>query len=471
MSFTTVNYGIFLVVTFIMYWLLPNRHRWKLLLIVSYYFYMSWNLKCGFLIAAVTLLTWAAALGIRHFKKHWEKRVCIISACIVCFGILFVFKYFDFAAGILVGIWKGHYEPLNLILPVGISFFTFQTVGYVIDVYRGDIEAETNLFIYATYVSFFPQLVAGPIERSGNLLPQITGQHIFDNEKATYGLRKMLWGYFKKLVVANTLAVYVDSTFAGLANYNGGALLLISIFFTFQIYCDFSGYSDIAIGTAALFDIQLMENFDKPYLSGSIKEFWQRWHISLSSWLKDYIYIPLGGSRQGKLRTCINTVIVFVASGIWHGANVTFIVWGLLHGVINVIEQFIPAFRVRGGKGVKCIRWLVNFIIIDILWIFFRAQTITDAVFFIGNMFRNFWQPKVYWSGISGVITNMDLMKVVLILTVWGAFSFRELNLCGESSYDRLPKYIRWCCYVMITMSIIILTPSGAGKEFIYFQF
>lgn len=328
MLFNSFAYAIFLPLVLIVYWAIPTKFRWLLLLIASYYFYMRWNYKYVVLILFTTIVSYSVALLLEQTKNQVLKRMYVVLSLMLCLGVLFVFKYFNFAMGTLSRFIVFEPRYLDLLLPVGISFYTFQTLSYVIDVYRGDIAAERNFGIYAAYVSFFPQLVAGPIERPSNLLPQIKEDHVFNIENADYGVRLILWGLFKKMLIADNLAVFVDLVFEDIYSYSGGAILIATLFFTIQIYCDFSGYSDIARGSAKLFGIELMENFKSPYFSTSVKDFWGRWHISLSSWFKDYLYIPLGGNRVKKIRNCVNVLITFLVSGLWHGANWNFVVWG-----------------------------------------------------------------------------------------------------------------------------------------------
>lgn len=306
----------------------------------------------------MTVISYSAGLILEKCNNPKYKKKILIGSIIGCLLVLFFFKYFNFTSRTISAVLSKfaiQLQPitLNLLLPVGISFYTFQVISYIIDVYKKNIKAESNFGIYATFVSFFPQLVAGPIERTSNLLPQIKKQHKFDEELALSGAKLMLWGYFKKLVIADNVAQYVDLVYENLANYKGFDLLLATFFFTIQIYCDFSGYSDIAIGTARLFGINLTINFKSPYLSSSIKEFWSRWHISLSTWFRDYIYIPLGGNRCSKVKQIFNLLVTFLVSGLWHGANWTFVIWGGIHGLAQVIENILAKwlipFRKKGG--------------------------------------------------------------------------------------------------------------------------
>lgn len=333
MLFNSFAFAIFLPIVFIFYWGFPHKYRWILMLVASYYFYMSWNPKYVVLILFTTIVSYVAARLIEKEESKRKKKFILVGTAILCLGVLFFFKYFNFVSESitrLLSIFAIQMNPitLKLLLPVGISFYTFQTLSYVIDVYRGDVPAEKHFGYYAVFISFFPQLVAGPIERTSNLLPQIKAKHEFNYDQATYGLKLMAWGYFKKIVIADTLSKYVSAVYDVPQNLTGFVLVLATLFFTLQIYCDFSGYSDIAIGTAKLLGINLMTNFKSPYFSQSIKEFWSRWHISLSTWFRDYIYIPLGGNRVGKIRHTMNLLITFLASGLWHGANWTFAVWG-----------------------------------------------------------------------------------------------------------------------------------------------
>lgn len=330
MLYNSVAFAVFLPIVFLIYWAIPHKFRWVLLLVASYYFYMSWDPKYVFLILMTTAISYFAAIGLEKAGSRKKKWIMTIAA-VVCLGVLFFFKYFNFFSQSVIGflnLFSLKLSPLTLkvILPVGISFYTFQTLSYVIDVYRGNVKAEHHFGYYAAFISFFPQLVAGPIERVNSLLPQIKAEHKFDYEKASYGIKMMIWGYFKKLVIADTLSQYVSVVYDNPRQYQGFSLVIATLFFAFQIYCDFSGYSDIAIGTAKLLGIDLTTNFKSPYFSQSVKEFWSRWHISLSTWFRDYVYIPLGGNRVGKIRHSLNLIITFLVSGLWHGANWTYVV-------------------------------------------------------------------------------------------------------------------------------------------------
>lgn len=358
MIFNSFAFGVFLPAVFVLYWALPHKYRWALLLCSSYYFYMSWNVKYVALIFLTTVVSYSAARIIEGQQGAVYRKVVLAAALGICFGILFIFKYFDFFNNSVVLFFQRfsiqlHPVTLNLVLPVGISFYTFQTASYVIDVFKGDVQAERHFGKYAAFISFFPQLVAGPIERAGNLLPQIKAEHHFDYAKATDGLKRMAWGYYKKLVIADTLAVYVDAVYNDPYRYHGAALLLATVFFTFQIYCDFSGYSDIAVGAAGLLGIDLMDNFKSPYFSASMKEFWGRWHISLSTWFRDYVYIPLGGSRAGNIKHARNVMLTFFASGLWHGANWTYLAWGGYMELPNLWSTRLYGRKIKSQRGLR----------------------------------------------------------------------------------------------------------------------
>ena len=313
MLFNSWQFAVFLPIVFALYWSVPQRFKWLLILIASYWFYMSWNIKYVTLILFTTIISYTSAILIERTSNQRTKKFIVAFTLIASMGVLFTFKYFNFFSQSFIDfmdLFAIHLHPvtLNILLPVGISFYTFQTLGYVIDVYRGTTKAEKHFGIYAAFISFFPQLVAGPIERTNNLLPQIKAYHEFNYEQAAYGLKLMAWGLFKKLVVSDNLATEVNEIFGNLYGYHGFTLILASLYFTLQIYCDFSGYSDIARGCSKLFGIELMDNFKSPYFSASIKEFWSRWHISLSTWFRDYVYIPLGGNRVSKFRHHMHSV-------------------------------------------------------------------------------------------------------------------------------------------------------------------
>lgn len=474
MLFNSLSYAIFLPLVFIIYWLLPNKYRWVLLLIASYYFYMSWNAKYVFLIFITTFTSYLCAILIEKNREH--KKLILIITLLVCLGILFVFKYFNFffeSINYLLGN-KLHSISLNLLLPVGISFYTFQTLSYCIDVYRGNIKAEKHFGYYATFVSFFPQLVAGPIERPDNLLPQLRKEKEFDYNKAVYGLKLMAVGFFKKIVVADNLAYYVDMVYNDLSYYQGFALVLAAFFFTIQIYCDFSGYSDIAKGSAKLLNIDLMDNFKTPYFSTTIKEFWSRWHISLSSWFKDYVYIPLGGNRCSKLRHYFNLLATFLVSGLWHGANITFVIWGGIHGLLQILEDI---FHIKKNTKTYSFSWFIRvilvFMLMSITWVFFRASNLHDALYIFRHMFDGITNLRSYIvSGLYSFGVKAPYLLTMLAIYLIPLFIIDYINV----KYDALtilnnkPIAIRYLAYFVLLLMILLLHYVGE-VNFIYFQF
>lgn len=402
MLFNSLSFAIFLPIVFLTYWSLSQKYRWVILLISSYYFYMSWNAKYVVLILFTTVISFVAGRLMENVDKQSKKKILLLGTLVASLGVLFFFKYLNFISSSIwdfLELFSIHISPftLKLLLPVGISFYTFQTLSYVIDVYNGEIKPEHHFGRYATFISFFPQLVAGPIERAGNLMPQIAQEQKFDYKTATLGLKYMAWGFFKKMVIADNLAIYVDSVFDSVYKFKGFSLILATVFFSFQIYCDFSGYSDIAIGTAKLFGINLMTNFKSPYLSASVKEFWSRWHISLSTWFRDYVYIPLGGNRVSNVRQKINVMITFLVSGLWHGANWTYVVWGGIHGVAQIIEDCITKRKPDKQSGIfRLLKIPVVFIFCCFAWVFFRAKNITEAIYVMNNSLFGIRTPLNY---------------------------------------------------------------------------
>ena len=430
MLFNSLAFAVFLPIVFIAYWAVPHKFRWPILLVSSYYFYMSWNPEYVVLIFLTTAVSYGAALGIERAPK--AKKWILLLALGICLGVLFVFKYFNFFSASVTGLLSLLAIPMDpvtvsLLLPVGISFYTFQTLSYVIDVYRGEIPAERNFGVYAAFVSFFPQLVAGPIERTGNLLPQITSRKTFDYQKASYGLKLMAWGFFKKLAVADVLGKYVDAAYGSLELCTGFDLFAAIFFFTIQIYCDFSGYSDIAIGTAKLLGIDLMTNFKSPYFSLSIKEFWSRWHISLSTWFRDYVYIPLGGNRRGSRKRDRNLVITFLVSGLWHGANWTYVVWGGIHGIAQVVENHCFPLKKGTPKGWRFLRWLGVFVFCNIAWVFFRAESLKDAWYVLTQAALSLTRPGSFFPGVTGLEMN-DLCFILFSIGLVAGFDFLSLK-------------------------------------------
>lgn len=478
MLFNSWQYGVFLPIVFALYWVLPHKYRWPLLLAASYYFYMSWNVKYVVLILFTTAVSYTAALLLEKTEQRKKRHLLLTAVLVACLGVLFVFKYWNFFFGSLAALMQRFAIPLHpmtlrLLLPVGISFYTFQTLGYVIDVYRGDVEAEKNFGVYATFISFFPQLVAGPIERTKNLLPQIKAEHTFDYDQATYGLKLMAWGYFKKMAIADVISIYVDRTYADLWACTGFDLVIAIFFFSLQIYCDFSGYSDIAIGTAKLLGINLVDNFKSPYMSLSVKEFWSRWHISLSTWFRDYVYIPLGGNHVSKLRNYTNLLVTFLLSGLWHGANWTYVIWGGVHGFARIVEKIFNFDKKREDKKIfKIFKWALVFAFCNIAWVFFRADSFADAL-------TVFYRVVVSFADINSFVHTKiglsikNLLMILLLVGVLVIYDYLSLKNDVIRMISKKPLGIRWAVYLLFVVgtSFVYLLMGIENVAFIYFQF
>ncbi|GHU71246.1 alginate O-acetyltransferase [Spirochaetia bacterium] len=472
-----------------------------LLLAASLFFYMCWNPVYICLILFSVAVTWASGI-LMDGRSKGRKKLILASSLILNLAVLFFFKYYNFFAGTMnslfgqTGAGPAAFPALNVLLPVGISFYTFQALGYSIDVYRGTVKAERNFLSYALFVTFFPQLVAGPIERTGNLLPQFKIDHHFDYDRVTSGLKLAAWGMFKKVVIADRLAVYVNGVYGSPGVYPASALLLATFFFTFQIYCDFSGYSDIAIGTARVLGFNLMTNFRKPYFSQSITEFWRRWHISLSTWLKDYLYIPLGGNRKGPGRQKLNLLITFLISGLWHGAAWHFVFWGLLHGLFQIIERSIPERVNAALNKVPALRVCITFLLVCFAWIFFRAGSLSDAFLIV----RKLASLPGEWAGYLAELPERGIVNTVRVAFQLGAsnqgivtnsvegFRLRAFGLSvmsviillmsdswtravpGTKRIMRVPLVLRWAGYYALILTIIFNWVVDSS-QFIYFTF
>ena len=432
MIFNSVEFFLFFIIITCAYFLLPHRFRWMLLLGGSYYFYMSWNVAYAILILASTVTAYLTALPMGCSDSVIRKKFYLCISLVINLGILFAFKYFNFFMVSLQGLLSCftvsiELPMLNVLLPVGISFYTFQTLSYTIDVYRGQIKPEKHFGIFALYVSFFPQLVAGPIERATHLLPQFFKRQNLDIERVVSGVQLMTWGLFKKVVVADTLAEYVNSIYNNPHFHTGPSFWVATYFFAFQIYCDFSGYSDIAIGSARVLGFDLMKNFNLPYFASNITEFWHRWHISLSTWLRDYLYIPLGGSRKGRNRTYINLLITMVLGGIWHGASWTFVIWGTLHGLFLMLskatlpirDQMVCRFGIS-KKAIHLLRVFLTFHIVCFAWIFFRANSVQDAFYIVSNLFTGWPNVFIEPSSMAYGVLGLTILLVVQFLQTRG---------------------------------------------------
>lgn len=492
MVFNSFAFLIFFPVFLLLYKVLPLKVRWVMMLVMSYIFYISWQADLLYLILFTTLISYLCAIFIEKFEgRRGVQKALMITAVTVSLAVLFFFKYFNFVAtnvaSLLGAFGMTVSDPtLDLILPVGISFYTFQTLSYVIDVYRGSIKAERHFGYYALYVSFFPQLVAGPIERPENLLPQLKTKNPFEVNDLTMGLKFMLVGFFKKIVVADQIAKYVDAVYNGVGTdaVNGFTVVIATLLFSVQIYCDFSGYTDIAIGCSRIMGIRLMQNFNDPYSATTIKEFWRRWHISLTSWFTDYVYIPLGGSRCKKYRHFINVMIVFLLSGIWHGAAWTYIIWGVLHGVYQIVGNLTAKPRSRliekmglreDGILVRSVRTVITFILISISWLFFRANSLSDTLSLFGELFGGWGDVNIVGSlntlglSLSSIITIILSIIILKLLDLQVSTKMHENRENTAISGTRVTVYLTltWC----VAIAWMILLLSDVNSAFIYFQF
>lgn len=480
MLFNSIDFAIFLPIVFFLYWFVTNNNlkmqNW-LILIASYIFYGWWDYRFLSLLFFSTIVDYTVGLLLKD-QENQTKRKWLLSISIVSnLGLLGFFKYYNFFLDSFAEAFtffggEISARSLNVILPVGISFYTFQTLSYAIDIYKRKLEPTNDFVAFASFVTFFPQLVAGPIERATNLLPQFFIKRKLDYTLAVDGLRQILWGLFKKIVIADNSAYFANQIFNNSSDYGGSSLLLGAFFFAIQIYCDFSGYSDIAIGTSRLFGFTLMRNFAFPYFSRDIAEFWRRWHISLSTWFRDYLYIPLGGSKGNTLFKIRNTFIIFLVSGFWHGANWTFLAWGAINAlyflplmVTNKNRQFLDI--AAKGRTLPTIRefWQISstFILTLFAWIFFRASSITEAFNIIGTIFSPsfFTVPEVS----AKAVLILSLIFLFMVIEWWG----REGQYAIENVTVKIPRPYRWAVYYTLLFLIFIF--AGQGQTFIYFQF
>lgn len=498
MLFNSLQFLVFFPIVVAVYFILPKKVKNVWLLVASYYFYMCWNARYAGLIFISTLITWLSGLLMEGVARSTADAACklrrkkwvVAGSFVINLGILFFFKYFDFTMNALQSVLGAmgiamHKPAFDVILPVGISFYTFQALSYTMDVYREELPAEKNFFQYALFVSFFPQLVAGPIERSKNLIHQLSEPKKFNIDAAREGLLLMLWGFFLKIVLADRIAIFVDTVYGNYAAFGGWYLVVATVLFAFQIYCDFMGYSTIAMGAAKMLNIQLMENFDAPYLATSVAEFWRRWHISLTSWFKDYLYIPLGGSRKGKARKQLNKLAVFLVSGLWHGAEYSFVVWGLLNGLYQVLGDALRPLREklcallhldRKAWFMRGLSLLCTFLLIDFSWVFFRAATLGDACailksIFTADNFHIFADGSIYLCGLDK--PNFGMMLLCLFILLY-ADLYKRRGVAIRHAILQRPLAARWVITVGAVMFLLIFGKYGSAFDaanFIYFQF
>ena len=498
MQFNSVNFMLYFPIVIGLYFVIPSKWRKMWLLLASYYFYMSWNAKYVLLIGTSTIATYICGLLLSKCMKEkaavWKKKTIIVSCMILNLGILAVFKYGNFTIDSVNAILKMFHmnvidRKIDLLLPVGISFYTFQALGYIVDVYRGDVEAEKDFCRYALFVSFFPQLVAGPIERSRNLLNQMRGIEkirLWNARRVTSGAILMVWGFFMKMVISDRIALLVNQVFDNYRVYGSTELILAALGFTVQIYCDFGSYSIIAIGAAKIMGFELMENFNTPYFARNIRDFWSRWHISLSTWFKDYLYIPLGGNRKGKWRKALNLMIVFLVSGLWHGARWNFVAWGGIHGLYQVIgdlsrhtkEKIIKRLQIK----TECMSWkllqtVITFSLVVFAWVFFRADSITDALYFIKRMLIRqtpwaLFDGTIYTLGLDATEMNILIFSIIVLLLVDLIKYRKKINL-DEFLFEQ-NIWFEWLVLIVLIGMIFVFGEYGPAfdvQQFIYFQF
>ena len=465
MIFNSLHYIVFLFLIILAYWNIPHKYRWILLLIGSYYFYMCWRVEYIVLIILSTGVDYYCGRKMGQISIKKKRKPYLYISLLSNLSILFFFKYANFFTTNLNEVTGTSIPILKVLLPMGISFYTFQTMSYSIDIYNGKLKPEQNMGIFALFVTFFPQLVAGPIERAGNLLDQFKIKKEWSWVLFRSGLRLVLWGFFKKVVIADRLAIIVDEIYNHPDEYKGFALVVGTVFFAFQIYCDFSAYSDIARGSARMMGFHLMKNFDTPYFSKSLGEFWRRWHISLSTWFRDYIYIPLGGNRVVKWRWYYNLIITFVISGIWHGANWTFLIWGFLHGLYLIIETF---FTIKSkNKFMSVLKILTVFTVVCVGWIFFRANSVHDAFYIVTHLTSGLDLSFVK-SDIDSLYNYLIIGSTLPMLLIIEYLSKKKNIL---EILNSQPAMIRWSGYWAFILIILFGGMFVNPSTFIYFQF
>lgn len=488
MLFNSIDFLIFFPIVTVIFFIIPTKLRNIWLLIASYYFYMSWNPRYAILIAISTIITFSSGLLMENIKIQYAKKLIVATSLVSNLAILGIFKYANFALQTLSTIASflglGTIDrKLDLLLPVGISFYTFQALSYTLDIYKGRLKAEKNILRYALFVSFFPQLVAGPIERSGNLLHQIQNIEeikLWNFERTRDGLLLMFWGLFQKLVIADRASLLVNQVYGNYESYGFFELSLASILFAIQIYCDFGGYTNIARGAAQVMGFSLMENFKQPYFATSIKEFWRRWHISLTSWFTDYLYIPLGGSRKGNVRQHINILIVFAVSGLWHGASWHFVAWGLLHACYQIIGHLkgqvlkklnIKAKNIQYSFSQKLGKGIITFILVDFAWIFFATDSMNQVYHIFYQMWTTFQTTSIYEIGLDQKNWLILFLGIIILIIV------DIIHECGKSVFsfvNHQTLWFRWILYLGLIWCIILFGVYGIdydSSQFIYFQF
>lgn len=488
MLFNSLEFAFFFPIVTALFFLLPHRYRWLLLLLASCFFYMFFKPVYILILVFTIVIDYFAGLWIGKEQDKNKRKTYLVLSILANVGVLVVFKYYNFLAeniNLAVTAFHNHSQIplLSILLPIGLSFHTFQAMSYTIEVYRGKQQPERHFGIYALYVMFYPQLVAGPIERPQNIMHQFHEQKYFSYQNARSGLLLMAWGLFKKVVIADRLGLFVNQVYGNVDDYTGIPLILATIAFAFQIFCDFSGYSDIAIGSARVMGFHLMSNFDRPYMSSQLNEFWSRWHISLSTWFRDYVYIPLGGNRVSRIKRYRNLFIVFLLSGVWHGANWTFVLWGVLHGVYLIFEQEaysqFPNWKTSSGTRILLLRRFFLFAFVCFAWIFFRAPSMHDATYVVSNLFRNIPDQ------INSILTNEHLRRLHLLylsqpfsefIIAIGAvlllisIHYAQKNQAFDEWVLSKKPFFRWSFYYLLVGSFVLFGVFNRSG-FIYFQF
>lgn len=476
MAFASIEFILFFLLVFFAYWVLCAKNKNMqngLIVLASLFFYGTWDWRCLGLLLLTALSTWCAGVFLvrRNASNKARKRIAI-AVILLNLGILFFFKYFNFfiqSFTDLFGLFgkdSSCLSPLKIILPIGISFYTFTALSYTIDVYKRKIEATNDILAYFAYVTFFPALLCGPISRADKQLPQYYQKRVFAYERAISACKLLLWGALMKYCLADRVGIYVDAVYGNLFQHNGTTLLLTSILYSIQIYADFAGYSLMALGIGRLFGIELQLNFDRPYMAKTVTEFWRRWHISLTTWFRDYIYFPLGGNRVKHVRWMLNTMIVFVISGLWHGANYTFLIWGAMHGVFMIIERELYGQKIKqieaGLSFANIIRMLFTFCIVTIAWVFFRSDSVGDAVYVVRSIFSSYGVP---------FIDSATMVYAFLFILIVFLHDYKEEFCKSHSSLLNADNVVvRWGAYVIIIV-LVLLFGVFDGSSFIYFQF
>lgn len=467
MSFTSISFLFFLLIVIVVNYCVSRRYRWIFLLVTSYYFYLNWQPIYAILLFLATISTYICSMLMSKSNKtpRYRKTVCTIG-CVIPLAILGLFKYYNFITDTVtdalstVGLHLAM-PDLEFLMPIGISFYTFTVVGYLIDIYRNKYSAERNFFVLSLFVGFFAQIASGPIPRGGHLIPQLREPDKLNYDNVIGGFRTMLWGFFMKLCVANRVAIYVDAIYGNMSHHNGTTLILASILYTIQIYCDFAGYSLIAIGAARMLGLKLMENFRRPYFATSMKDFWSRWHISLSTWFRDYVYIPLGGNRVSKSRNVFNLITTFLVSGLWHGAAWNFIFWGGMHGVGQSVEKLAGNKKRESSSIVRTfIQILIVFIVVNFLWVLFRLNSTDDISLYFSKAFTSFESPFFHISLVAGGLSVMILLIKDFVDEFFPSFTLLNNRNMIVSN-----------CATGVLISIIFLLGVFDSTSFIYFQF